>query len=64
MTPTARILTLCPECAGILSDNYKLNKISTKTTTEKQKTCEQCRRRFPQDILAQYSIAAKAKRRQ
>lgn len=60
--PPARILTLCYGCAKSLGEVYRLNRIPTQTTTEKQPKCEQCRKKFSKDALDQYTIAAKSKK--
>lgn len=52
-----RILTLCPACVQTLEPSFRINKVPTATTTEKKRECEYCRKRYPQDILGQFTFA-------
>lgn len=56
-----KILTLCPGCAQLLETGYRLSKVPTETTTQKRKQCEQCRQKFPEDILSQYILTSRRK---
>ena len=55
----ARILTLCPGCVQLLEQGYRVNRVQVTTTTEKKKQCEQCRQRFPADILGQFTLKSR-----
>ncbi len=55
------ILTLCEPCAVFLQDAFRVTKISHPITTEKQPICQQCRKKYRDDLLAQYTVTAKRK---
>lgn len=55
------ILTLCEPCAVFLQDRFRVTKISHPITTEKKPICQQCRKKFRDDVLAQYTVTAKRK---
>ena len=53
------VLTLCPECVRAYESGFRVGKIQTATTTEKKKQCERCKRKFPADILGQFTVTAR-----
>ena len=57
--PETRILTLCDECAKVYSSGYKVKLIPGRTTTEKKRECEACRKKLHSSVLKQYTITRK-----
>ena len=51
-----QILTLCPNCVQTLRWGFKVDKIAHRTTTEKKKICENCKKPYPEDLLDQYTV--------
>ena len=55
----ASIVTMCEMCAKEQSENFRLKPVAGKTTTEKKKKCEFCKKPYRADLLKQYVVSGK-----
>ena len=58
---SAEILTLCDSCATVLSDGFRVTRISHQITTEKKPICERCRKKYRDGHLVQYTVTSRRK---
>ena len=56
---SAEILTLCPSCEVLMQDGFRVTKISVKTSTPKHTTCDRCKKKYNDTVLAQFTVTAK-----
>ncbi len=55
----AQVVTMCDFCRQEQSFHFRIKPITGKTTTEKKKKCEFCKKPYPSDFLKQYVVSGK-----
>lgn len=55
----AQVVTVCEFCVKQQQDFFRLKLITGKTTTEKKKKCDFCKKPFRPEFLRQYVLSGK-----